>query len=100
MPVYIRLTTLTEAGHREIGDSVSRTEQMKAMAEEMGGSIRDVFLTLGGYDFVTIAEFPNDQMYAQFALRFARKGVAETQTLKAMDESDLEEVVHGLSAIG
>ena len=100
MPTYIRLTKLTEDGHSDIENSVSRTEQMKAMANEMGGSIEKLFLTVGGYDFVTVAEFPNDQMNAQFALRFAREGVAETQTLKAMEESSFEEVVHGLSVVG
>ena len=100
MPVYIRLTNLTEEGYENIADSVSRTEQMKAMANEMGGNIRDVFLTIGTYDFVTIAEFPNDQMYAQFALRFARKGVAETETLKALEEEEYTNLVQGLTIMG
>ena len=100
MPLYIRLTNLTEQGYAEIEDSVSRTEQMKAMANEMGGSIRNVFLTVGDYDFVTIAEFPNDEMYAQFAIRFARKGVAETETLKALDESEYQDMVQGLNVVG
>lgn len=100
MPTYIRLTRLTEAGHVEIENSVSRTEQMKAMADEMGGSIRDVFLTIGDYDFVTVAEFPNDEMYAQFAVRFARKGVAETETLKALGEAEYEGILDGLNVVG
>jgi uncharacterized protein with GYD domain len=96
MPTYIRLTNLTAEGFEEIEQSASRTEQMKAMAEEMGGEIRDVFLTMGDYDFVSIAEFPNDQMYTQFALRFAEKGVADTRTLKAIDEPEYLDLVQGL----
>lgn len=99
MPLYIRLTNLTDEGYADIQSSVSRTEQMKAMAEEMGGSIRDVFLTIGEYDFITIAEFPNDAMYAQFAMRFARKGVADTETLKALDESEYADLVQGLNVV-
>ncbi|APE94895.1 GYD domain-containing protein [Halodesulfurarchaeum formicicum] len=96
MPTYIRLTNLTADGFAEIEQSASRTEQMKAMAEEMGGEIRDVFLTMGDFDFVTIAEFPNDQMYTQFALRFAEKGVADTETLKAIDEPEYLDLVQDL----
>ena len=96
MPTYIRLTNLTAEGFEEIEQSASRTEQMKAMAEEMGGEITDVFLTMGDYDFVSIAEFPNDQMYTQFALRFAEKGVADTRTLKAIDEPEYLNLVQGL----
>ena len=100
MPTYIRLTNLTEEGLEQVHNSASRTEQMKAMANEMGGAITDVFLTIGEYDFITVAEFPNDEMYAQFALRFARTGVAETQTLKALDESNYIDLVQGLNVVG
>ncbi|MFB6086742.1 MAG: GYD domain-containing protein [Halodesulfurarchaeum sp.] len=96
MPTYIRLTELTPEGFEEIEESATRTEQMKAMANEMGGSIEDVFLTLGEYDFITIAEFPNDQMYTQFALRFAEKGVADTVTLKALEEDEYVSVIQSL----
>ncbi|MFB6109881.1 MAG: GYD domain-containing protein [Halodesulfurarchaeum sp.] len=96
MPTYIRLTNLTAEGFEEIEESASRTEQMKAMAEEMGGEITDVYLTMGDYDFVSIAEFPNDEMYTQFALRFAERGVADTRTLKAIEESEYKGLVRSL----
>lgn len=96
MPVYIRLTNLTAEGFEEIQESASRTEQMKAMAEEMGGEIKNVYLTMGDFDFVTIAEFPNDEMYTQFALRFAEKGTAETETLKALEEGEYMNIVQTL----
>ncbi|MFW5965558.1 MAG: GYD domain-containing protein [Halodesulfurarchaeum sp.] len=96
MPHYIRLTNLTVDGFEHIEQSATRTEQMKAMANEMGGNIENVFLTMGEYDFVTIAEFPNDEMYTQFALRFAEKGVQETKTLKAIDEPDYMNIVQSL----
>ncbi len=96
MPTYIRLTNLTMEGFEEIEESATRTEQMKAMANEMGGTIKDIYLTMGEYDFITIAEFPNDQMYTQFALRFAEKGVAETKTLKALEEDDYMNVIQSL----
>ena len=96
MPTYIRLTNLTASGFEEIEQSATRTEQMKAMANEMGGEIRDVYLTMGDFDFVTIAEFPNDQMYTQFALRFAEKGAADTHTLKALEEDEYVNIVQSL----
>ena len=96
MPTYVRLTNLTAEGFEEIEESATRTEQMKAMANEMGGNVKDVYLTMGDFDFVTIVEFPNDQMYTQFALRFAEKGVADTKTLKALDEGQYLSVVQSL----
>ncbi|MFP4529985.1 MAG: GYD domain-containing protein [Halodesulfurarchaeum sp.] len=96
MPTYIRLTELTREGFEEIEESATRTEHMKAMANEMGGSIEDVFLTMGEYDFITIAEFPNDQMYTQFALRFAEEGTNDTKTLKALEEDEYLSVIQSL----
>ncbi len=96
MPTYIRLTNLTAEGFEEIEESATRTEQMKAMANEMGGNVKDVYLTMGDFDFITIVEFPNDQMYTQFALRFAEKGVADTETLKALDEDEYLSVIQSL----
>lgn len=96
MPTYIRLTNLTADGFAEIEESATRTEQMKAMANEMGGEIKDVYLTMGDFDFVTVAEFPNDQMYTQFALRFAEQGVADTETLKALDETEYLNIVQSM----
>jgi uncharacterized protein with GYD domain len=96
MPTYIRLTNLTADGFEEIEESATRTEQMKAMANEMGGEIKDVYLTMGDFDFVTVAEFPNDQMYTQFALRFAERGMADTDTLKALDETEYLNIVQSM----
>lgn len=96
MPTYIRLTNLTAEGFEEIEETENRTERMKAMANEMGGSIEEVFLTMGDFDFVTIAEFPNDEMYTQFALRFAERGTAETETLKALDEQQYMSIIRSL----
>lgn len=100
MPTYIRLTNLTDDGYDELENSVSRTEQMKAMANEMGGSIENVFMTVGEYDFIAVAEFPNDQMYTQFALRFASEGMTDTTTLKAFDGHEYANVVDQLSFVG
>jgi uncharacterized protein with GYD domain len=93
MPRYIRLTNLTQRGVEHVENSAERTERMATLAEELGGEIEDVFLTLGPYDFVSIARFPDDETYAEFTLRFAQEGEAETQTLKAIEETDYERII-------
>lgn len=93
MTRYIRLTKLTTEGAERIGESSDRTDRMSQLAEELGGEIEEVYLTFGPYDFVTIANFPDDETYAEFALSFAREGVAETQTLKALEEEDYRSII-------
>jgi uncharacterized protein with GYD domain len=96
MPKYIRLTSLTKKGHEQIQESAERTEQMREMAEENGGTIEDVFLTFGDFDFVTIAEFPDDKSYAEFALKTAKGGEYGAKTLKAIEEDDYISIIEEL----
>lgn len=98
MPRYIRLTNLTQRGVEHIEDSAERTERMEELAEELGGEIEELYLTLGPYDFVSIARFPDDETYAEFTLRFTQEGVAETQTLKAIEEADYERIIASLKS--
>lgn len=96
MPRYIRLTNLTQKGVEHIEESAERTERMESLAEALGGEIEDVYLTLGPYDFVSIANFPDDESYAEFTLRFSESGVAETTTLKAIEEGDYHRIIESI----
>ena len=55
-----------------------------------------MFLTFGPYDFVSVAEFPDDESYAEFALKAEREGGYETQTLKAVEEDDYSSIIQDL----
>ena len=96
MPKYVRLTSLTKAGRKHVEESSDRTAKMRELAEETGGSIEDVFLTFGKCDFVTIAEFPDDQSYAEFALKAEQGGKYESHTLKAIEEEDYLSIIDRL----
>lgn len=96
MAKYIRLTSLTKKGHEQIHKSTERTEEMRDLAAENGGTIEDVFLTFGDFDFVTIADFPDDQAYTKFALKAAEGGEYETKTLKAIEEDDYISIIEAL----
>lgn len=96
MPKYIRLTNLTEEGRRNIDQSTDRTDHMRELAEETGGAIEDVFLTFGPYDFVTVADFPDDESYAEFTLKAERQGGYESQTLKAVEEDEYSSIIQEL----
>lgn len=97
MPRYIRLTNLTQKGVEHIEESADRTERMLTLAEDLGGEIEEVYLTLGPFDFVSIANFPDDETYAEFTLRFSESGVAETTTLKAIEEADYQRIIESIA---
>jgi len=48
---------------------------------------------MGKYDFVAMAEAPNDEAYMQLALTIGAQGNARTTTLKAWSTADGAEVI-------
>src|SRR4051812_12973373 len=61
-----------------------------ASASEIGGELVDVFWTLGPYDAVIQVNLPSDQAATAFALTASRKLRAQTTTLTAMHDEDMD----------
>ena len=86
MPVYINLINYTDQGLRNIKNSANRADGARQMAEELGGEVRQFYLTMGNYDIVAITEFPDDATAATFVLRISSLGNVKATTLKAFQE--------------
>lgn len=68
MPVYIFLGKLTEEGMKNIKDVAADVQKGNENVEAMGGKVLGVYSTMGEYDWVAIAEFPNDETASAFVL--------------------------------
>lgn len=97
MPTYIVLQEFTQAGAENIEESPDRLDDAKALAESMGCTVRDFYLTFGDYDSVVVVEAPDDETMAQLALRVGQAGAVATETLKAFTEDEYREVIAGLA---
>ncbi len=93
MPIYINLMTYTDQGLRNIKKSPSRFDAARKVAEELGGSIEALHLTMGNYDLVAISQFPDDPTAATFVLRLGALGNVRTTTLKAFPEDVYRKIV-------
>jgi uncharacterized protein with GYD domain len=96
MPTYMTLGTYTEHGAQNMKDSPARLEAAKEVTESFGGEYREFFLTFGRYDFVYVADFPDDESAAKAMLTVAGTGSVRTETLKAFTEPEYREVIAGL----
>lgn len=97
MTTYISLINWTDQGIRNFSNTLQRSEDAKALAERMGGSIAHVYWTVGQYDLVTIADFPSDEMGTAFLLALGSQGNVRTTTLRAYDASEVAGVISKLS---
>ncbi|MFQ5830451.1 MAG: GYD domain-containing protein [Candidatus Methylomirabilia bacterium] len=96
MPTYILLTSYTDQGIRNVKDSPKRLDAAKKLLKDMGGELKEFYLTMGSYDIVVVAEARNDEAAAKFALALGSRGNVRTTTLKAFPEAEYRKIVAGL----
>ena len=92
------LANWTDQGVRDIGNSTTRWDAAKKMLHDMGGRIRDFYMTMGEHDLVVVYEAPDDAIAARFTLMLGKLGNVRTKTLKAFPEQAYREIVNSLRA--
>jgi len=96
MPTYISLVNLTDQGVRTLKDLPQRLQNAERTFAAMGAQLREVYLVMGPYDYVVVADAPDDVTMARVSLAIAGQGNVRTQTLRAFDRNELLQVVEGL----
>ncbi|WEX76473.1 GYD domain-containing protein [Sinorhizobium numidicum] len=97
MTTYVVLLNWTEQGIKNVRESPKRLDAARKLLQEMGGSFKDFYLTMGEYDMVAICEAPDDAVAARFALTLGMNGNVRTRTLKAFPEAAYRELIGTLS---
>ena len=96
MPTYVVLVNWTEQGIKTVKDFPTRLEAARKVMEAMGGKFISVYVTLGEYDMVVLAEGPSDEAAAAAALATASQGNLRTITLRAFTPAEFAEVLKKL----
>jgi uncharacterized protein with GYD domain len=73
MPTYISLISWTEKGIANYKDTLDRANAASDAAAALGGTLKDIYWTIGPYDVVSVAEFPDDETATAFLLSSARR---------------------------
>lgn len=97
MPTYVFLTTFTQQGIENVRDSPDRTEEAKDLVESLGGTWLAFYVTMGRYDGLVIAEFPDDDTAARAALTLGRSGNVTTETLRAFTLDEFRDIVDAMA---
>ena len=96
MSTYVLLTTFTQTGAENVRNSPERTDHARELVESLGGTWKDFYVTMGRYDGVVIADFPDDATAAQAVLALAESGNVTTETLRAFDLEEFRELVDAM----
>ena len=86
MPYYLFQGSYSgEAWGNQIGNPQNRPEAVRSVFEGLGGRIESFYYAFGEYDFVVIAEFPDNASAAAFSLAGSAGGaVKEIRTTPLM----------------
>jgi uncharacterized protein with GYD domain len=93
MPHYVSLVNFTDQGIRNFSDSPKRAKAFEDMMGQLGGSVKDIYWTLGAYDLVVVTEAPDDETATAAAFKVSSQGNVRTTTLRAFDADEIRAIV-------
>lgn len=96
MPTYISLANITDQGIRTMKDLSRRLQNAETTFAQFGAQLREVYLVMGPYDYVVVADAPDDETIARISLAIAGQGNVRTQTFRAFDRNEMLRLVEGL----
>jgi len=96
MPIYIALMNLTEQGIKTIKDAPERLGDAKKTMDTMGCKLLNFYATMGCYDYVAIAEAPDDATIMTFLMGLGAQGNVRSTSLKAFTVEEFADMAKKL----
>lgn len=93
MATYISLINWTEKGIGQFKDTLERAEATKKLSARFGGTLKEIYWTVGPYDLVVISEAPDDESATAFSLVLGSQGNVRTTTLRAFSRNEMQRIV-------
>ena len=93
MRSYVILSNWTDQGVKNSRDTLKRAKAFRTLIENRRGKVREHLYTLGEYDILTVAEFPDDETATAAVLTLASLGNVRTQTMRAMGREEISAVI-------
>ena len=96
MPTYISMLRYTQQGISTVKNAPARIDAAKEGYRKAGGELKSIYLTLGQYDLVVIAEMPNDEAVGRMALSLGAQGNIRSETMRAFTEAEFKKIAGSL----
>ena len=93
MPTYVSLLNWTDKGIGDYKSTLDRAKAAEELAQRLGGTLKDVYWTVGPYDLVAVAEFPDDESSTAFLLAAGAQGAIRTTTMRAFNRDEIAQVI-------
>lgn len=96
MPTYVILVNLTDQGARTMQDLGRRIENARATFSAHGATMKQLYFAMGIYDYVVIADAPDDATITRVSLAVSGQGNVRTNSFRVFTEEEALKLVEGL----
>lgn len=96
MATYVVLANLTDQGARTMQDLGRRIENARETFRSHGAELKQIFFSMGAYDYVVIAEAPDDETITRVSLAVSSQGNVRTNSFRVFTEQEALKLVEGL----
>jgi uncharacterized protein with GYD domain len=96
MATYVVLATLTDQGARTMQDLAQRLQNAHATFESYGAELKQLYFAMGTYDYVVIAEAPDDETITRVSLAVSSQGNVRTNSFRVFDEAEALKLMEGV----
>ncbi len=84
MPRYILLSTLTQEGRQTMHKNPDRLAEVNKEMAEFGCTVLEQYAVLGGFDFISLIEAPDNETVAHLSVDLGSRGGVNITTLPAI----------------
>ena len=96
MPTFISFLNWTDQGIRNVKDAPNRAEAARAAIKNLGGEIKDIYLTTGQDDLLVIVDAPDGDAMAKFTLAVGQQGNVRSTTVRGFAEDEFYSILADL----
>lgn len=93
MTTYVSLINWTDQGIKNFRDSTQRAADFSKLVESSGGSVRELVWTVGEYDLVCIADFPDEEAGVAALLQVGSQGSVRSTTMRAFSSQEMAGII-------
>lgn len=95
MPLFLSQVAYNEEGWKAlVSNPQNRLEAIRPVVDKLGGRIINAYFAFGDYDFVLLAEFPDNVSAAALAIAASAGGA-----IKSIKTTPLMDAAEGLEAV-
>lgn len=100
MSLYVLLSTLTPEGRQTLHKNPDRLVEVNAEMEEFGCKVVSQYALLGGYDFVTIIDAPDNATVAHLSVDLGSRGTVNIESHPALEMGEFTAKLKGPKQMG